>query len=186
MFSGFKPKAAPPPPVNLRPSLDGVSWFQDILTKVESFWAMNPIEPSKRSSFLLNYFRSAIEAGDKGRVYLALEVALQSEGTETAVCLCEMLLVREHDRHQELVRELQLMAEPSAVPYLVKALNSNLSHMVEYNGSGSGVVAKWFSHALLDIGTPEAIEALKALSVHSDTEVRDEMAYRLTKLEGSN
>lgn len=50
----------------------------------------------------------------------------------------------------------------------------------------SGVVAKWFSHALFDIGTPEAIEALKALSAHSETEVRDEMACRLTKLEGSN
>lgn len=32
---------------------------------------------------------------------------------ETAACLCGMLLVREHDRHQELLRELQLVAEPS-------------------------------------------------------------------------
>ncbi|MDT3457453.1 hypothetical protein ROV96_19045 [Stenotrophomonas pavanii] len=186
MFSWFKPKAVPPQPVNPGPSLDGVSWYDDILTKVESFWVVNPIEPSQRSSFLLSYLHSAIEAGDKDRVYLALEVALQSEGTEKAACLCEMLLVREHDRHQELVRELQLMAEPSAVPYLVQAFNSNLDHMVEYNGSGSGVVAKWFSHAFFDIGTPEAIEAIKTLSAHSDTEVRDEMAYRLAKLEGSN
>jgi len=147
---------------------------------------INSTLASRSNKSLLNYLCSAIEAGDKGRVYLALEVALQSEGAETAACLCEMLLVREHDRHQELVRQLQLMAEASAVPYLVEALNSNLDHMVEYNGSGSGVVAKWFSHALFDIGTPEAIEALKALSAHSDTEVRDEMAYRLTRLEGSN
>lgn len=26
--------------------------------------------------------------------------------------------------------------------------------MIEYNESGSGVVAKWFSHALFDVGTP--------------------------------
>jgi len=40
------------------------------------------------------------------------------------------------------------------------------------------VVAKWFSDALFDIGTPEVIEALKAFSVQADTEVREEMAYR--------
>lgn len=50
--------------------------------------------------------------------------------------------------------------------------------MIEYNGSVSGVVAKWFSHVLFDIGTPEAIEALKAFSVQWDTEVREEVAYR--------
>lgn len=51
-------------------------------------------------------------------------------------------------------------------------------YMIEHNGSVSGVVAKWFSDALFDIGIPEAIEALKAFSVHWDTEVREEVAYR--------
>ena len=38
--------------------------------------------------------------------------------------------------------------------------------------------------SLLDIGTPEAVEALRAFSAHSDAEVREEMAYRLAKLKG--
>jgi hypothetical protein len=171
-------------PASVKPNLDAVpSWYQDFLEQVERFWVVNQIEPSKRSSFLLSNLLSAIEAGDKDRVHLILEVALQFDHAEKAVLLCEMLLIKQHYRHQELVRELQLMAEPSAVPYLVKAFTSNLDYMDEYNGSGSGVVAKWFSHALLDIGTPEAIEALRAFSAHSDAEVREEMAYRLTKLE---
>lgn len=72
----------------------------------------------------MNYLRSAIETGDKDRAYLALEVVLQSKGTETAIRLCEMLLVREYNRYQELVRELQLMAEPSADSYLVKQMKT--------------------------------------------------------------
>lgn len=32
MSSWFKPKAAPPQPVDVSPSLDGPPWFQDILT----------------------------------------------------------------------------------------------------------------------------------------------------------
>lgn len=186
MFSWFKRKTPPSHPASVNPSPDGVpAWYRDFLDQVNRFWVANPIEPSKRSSFLLSSLRSAIEAGDENRVHLVLEVALQYEGIEKATCLGEMLLIRQHYRHQELVRELQRMAEPSAVPYLVSALNSNLDHMVEYNGSGSGVVAKWFSHALFDIGTPESIEALRVLSAHSDAEIRKEMTYRLTKLEES-
>ena len=82
--SWFKPKAAPPRSVNVSPNLGGVPPWRRPPPKAEYFWAVSPIEPSKRSSFLLNYLCSAIETGDKDRLYLDLKVVIQSDGAETA------------------------------------------------------------------------------------------------------
>ena len=184
MFSWFKRKTAPPTPSSPSASIpkDATARLEEFEKDVRQFWKVHPVERSERRPYLLTTLRRAIDSRDETLIELVLEVALRSDEPDKVTCLGEMLLVREHYRHQELVRELQLMADPKAVTYLIKALNTNLEHMVNYNGSGSGVVAKWFSHALLDIGSVEAIEALKAFSNHADPEVRDEMLYRLGKL----
>ncbi len=57
--------------------------------------------------------------------------------------------------------------------------------MLEYTCSEPGVIAKWFSHALADINTPESIALIKEIATSGKPEVAEEMAYRLRRLNAS-
>lgn len=91
------------------------------------------------------------------------------------------LLFDEHEHHQPLVRVLQLRASPASVAPLTRALSQGFERYA-YTCSEDGTVAKWFSHAFADIGTPEAIAAIRAFARSDNPELAEEMAYRLGKL----
>lgn len=91
----------------------------------------------------------------------------------------QLLVTPNHYQHQYLLKYLQVLRFKSSIPYLDKALTQGFEY-INYC-SGDGVVAKWFSHALMDIGTIEAIEVLKKHAESSNEEIRDEMQYRLLK-----
>jgi hypothetical protein len=98
-----------------------------------------------------------------------------------AAALNELLLMPGHELHQEVTREIQLFAHPSSVVAIRKILEQGFS-MFEYTCSEDGVIAKWFSHALASIGTPEAIDVIKQFAQSSNDEVAAEMKYRLEKI----
>lgn len=150
---------------------------------VRLFWEKNPCKDTHRSDFLLDQLNNAIATGDEARVDLLVEIAMVDASAENLTTLHEMLLVEGHRHHQEIIRVLQLLARPASIPALRKAFEQGQDHMVDYNGSGYGSVAKWFSHALADIGTPDAIDTLRAFSRYPDEEVANEMLYRLSKVE---
>ena len=54
--------------------------------------------------------------------------------------------------------------------------------MLEYTASDDDVIAKWFSHALADINTPEAIEVIREFSKSANPGIAEEMNYRLEKI----
>jgi hypothetical protein len=70
---------------------------------------------------------------------------------------------------------------PSSVPFIRKVLESKFEG-IPYNGSNSRSMAKWFSWALYSIGTEEAIEVIKDHANSEDEGIREEMRYRLKKL----
>jgi hypothetical protein len=157
------------------------TWYEKHLEAVRTFWERNQVESAYRKTFMLGELQTAIANGDDDRVYLLVDVALVLDDGRVDV-LNEMVLTKAHRRHQEIVKQIQSLASPSSVPYLRRAFEDHLDYMADYNCSGTGVVAKWFSHALFCIGTQEALELLRAWSKHPDSEVRDEMLYRLSKL----
>jgi hypothetical protein len=169
-------------PVNIEGTGAKVSWYERHEAEVNSFWENQVVERGARAEFLVTALRQAILAADADRIYMLIDVALKLPDTEKATLLNEVLVIRGHRRHQEIVRHLQLLASPSSVPFLRQMLDEGIAHMVECSNSESGVVAKWFSHALFSIGTPEAIEVIRQFSAHSDEAVRQEMLYRLSKL----
>lgn len=75
---------------------------------------------------------------------------------------------------------LQHIKSPSSVPFIREILNSNFDYL-QYTYSESGVIAKWFSHALHAIHTEEAIAVIHAFATHPDRGIRDEMRYRLIR-----
>ena len=85
-----------------------------------------------------------------------------------------------HRCHQQVVRRLQELADPSSVPILDAAIRGELE-VYDYTCSEDGVIAKWFSWALFDIGSDEAFAALENLAKHPNEEVAAEMRYRLSK-----
>ena len=55
-----------------------------------------------------------------------------------------------------------------------------------YTCSEDGVIAKWFSWLLADIGTPEALAVLKRFAGDPNPEIAAEMRYRLRRLAGDD
>ncbi len=75
---------------------------------------------------------------------------------------------------------MQTLADPSTVPVLEAANGGDLS-CFDDTCSEDGVIAKWFSWALLAMGGAEAFAALQRLAKHPNEEVAAEMRYRLSK-----
>lgn len=92
----------------------------------------------------------------------------------------QLLLTPNHYQHQYLTKYLQdVLRFESSVSVIDQILTQGFEYMNHY--SEDGVIAKWFSHALMDIGTPEAIAVLKKHAESSNPEIREEMLYRLLK-----
>ncbi len=92
-----------------------------------------------------------------------------------------LLVMRGHELHQEVTREIQLLRSPASVPYIRRVLEDGFQ-MFEYTCSEPGVIAKWFSHALADINTPESIAVIEEFAKSGEPEVAEEMAYRLRRV----
>lgn len=100
---------------------------------------------------------------------------------DRADVLNNLLVMPGHELHQEITREIQKLRSPSSVPYIRRLLIDDF-RMFEYTCSEPGVIAKWFSHALAEIDTPEAIALIKEFAGSSNPEIAEEMTYRLSRL----
>lgn len=153
--------------------------------RVAAFWDEHPTAQAQRSDYLVEQYALAVAAGEEERAEILLGVAMSDEVSPGVDALNRLLLAPGHRGHQELVRCLQDAADPSSVPFLRRAIDEGLQAMVDYNCSGFGPVAKWFSHAFASIGTPDAVAALQHYArSHPESEVREEMTYRIRKAFG--
>ena len=84
-----------------------------------------------------------------------------------------------HDRHQELLLDLQVLRYESSIVYIDRALSESFELFNTY--SEDETVAKWYSHALASIDTVEAIEVLKKHTYSKNEAIAHEMRYRVAK-----
>jgi len=139
-----------------------------------------PLETIKQK--VLREMADAIAKRDWQASYALLDLTRTIEKPEDKADILNSLLVMPgHQLHQEVTREIQNLRSPSSVPYIRQVLTDGF-RMLEYTGSEPGVIAKWFSHALADIGTPESIALIKEFAGFSEPGVAKEMAYRLKRL----
>ena len=130
----------------------------------------------------MNQFNKAVSASERDKTEAVIDAAFQIENVliRTEV-LNEMLVIKEHCKHQEITRELQNIGHPSSVEYIDMVLKDGFEHLA-YNGSESDVIAKWFSHALKSIGTEDTVAIIAKYSQSNDKGIRSEMSYRLSKI----
>ena len=126
--------------------------------------------------------KNAIATKNRLEIEYAISLVFLSRMNEKLIDIYnELVLVKEHRNHQELVWKIQQLKDPSSVPFLQKALATGFDYL-KYTCSDSDAIAKWFSHALFQIGTPEAIQVLKDFSLSEDEGISKEMKYRLAKV----
>jgi hypothetical protein len=127
--------------------------------------------------------RSAIESGDPKKIDACIYSMLASHNkTAFTDLLNELLINPNHTEHQHIAKYLQdYVKSPSTIPFVEKALATHFDYL-EYTCSESGVIAKWFSWLLYDIGTPDAIALMQRYADDPDEGIRNEMRYRLAKL----
>lgn len=126
--------------------------------------------------------RKAIQDKNQEELDSAIDDILDKTDCSNYVdILNELLLVPFHYKHQYIARAIQDLKTPSSVPYIRKILESEFKG-IPYNGSDSYGMAKWFSWALYEIGTKEAIDLMKEFANSTDEGIRYEMNYRLNKL----
>jgi hypothetical protein len=129
--------------------------------------------------------RKAVEKSSLEELDIAVAELLQSKNILShSDLLNELLLITFHRQHQYIARTIQDYKILSSVPFMDKVLESKFAG-IPYTGSDSDSMAKWFSWALYSIGTKEAIEVMKEHANSTDEGIREEMRYRLNKLDSA-
>lgn len=163
--------------------LEDNNWFSSYYAKVETFWASVSIADENKVAYLLNRFQEAVQQNDEDAVELLVDVAFQIENQEIMIeALNRLLLLDGHYQHQMITKTLQDIGHPSSVEFIAQVLELDFKRFA-YTASEDGVIAKWFSHALADIGTVEATALLKRYAQSENQEIATEMQYRLRRIE---
>ncbi len=140
------------------------------------------ITPATVKSFILGEMATAIDGCDWAAWYTLLALTRTIENAEAKADVLNGLLVMPgHTLHQEVTMEIQRLKSPSSVPYIRSVLGGGFDFLA-YTRSDHEVIAKWFSHALAKIGTPDAIAVIKEFSVIGNAGIAEEMNYRLGRL----
>jgi hypothetical protein len=156
--------------------------FEEARNTIRSRSEHAGVSESTAKDFIIGQLAIAIEKDDWYVQATLLEMARSINSPDIkADILNNLLLIPDHSFHQEVAREIQLLGHPSSTAYIEKILSDGFG-IFEYTCSEDGVIAKWFSHALADIGTKEAIQTIQKFALSSNEEIAHEMKYRLEKI----
>jgi len=141
------------------------------------------VDIKKDFDFIRSELQTAIKRGEPDDIQMIISLIwLTGKSSEFLDLLNELLINPNHRNHQQIAKALQDIASPTTIPFVRKALESNFDYL-EYTCSESGVIAKWFSWLLSSIGNKDAINLIEEFSSSSNEGIRNEMLYRLRKLE---
>lgn len=154
----------------------------DYYAKVDAFWGSVNIADENKFTYLMEMFERGVHQSDTDMLEFVADLAFKIENQEIKVSvLNHLLLLDGHYQHQMITKELQDLAHPSSVASIAKVLEQGFKRF-EYTASDDGVITKWFSHALADIGTEEAIALIRQHAQSDNEEIAQEMKYRLRRI----
>ena len=97
----------------------------------------------------------------------------------------KLILEPWHREYEELAHDLQRRKRPESIPILEEAIRKKFDYLESY-GTGTRQFINQCGHALRSIGTEEAIMVIRELSESRDPILKDEMLYRISRIEGRN
>ena len=131
---------------------------------------------------LISKIENAISVNNNDQLqYLLDELELININQDYVDILNQLLLNKNHKSHQFISKRIQTLKSPTSIPYIEKVLQSNFDYL-QYTCSNDDVIAKWFSHALSEIGTKKAINLIEKYSNSENELIKKEMIYRLSKM----
>jgi hypothetical protein len=140
------------------------------------------VAASKVRDFVLAEMSAAGSVGDWETQQVLADLAYAiADPVVRAETLGQLLVMPNHQLHQEIAWEIQQGRFASCLPYIRQMLESKFA-ILEYTCSEHAAITKWFSHALAKIGTHEAIRMIEEFSNSDDPEIAMEMKYRLGRL----
>jgi len=107
------------------------------------------------------------------------------ENNEMLDIIHKLMLEPWHKEYEELAHDLQRRKRPESIPFLKQAIQNKYEYLESYE-TGTRQLINQCGHALKSIGTDEAIRTIKELSKSEDPIIKDEMLYRISKIEGRN
>lgn len=142
-----------------------------------------PVDPRKDESYIAGEVRNAIQKDDPDEIDQSIYLMWLSDNVIAFTDLLNELLINpNHTQHQYVAKVLQDdVKSPSSIPFIEQALATHFDYLA-YTCSESGVIAKWFSWLLYEIGTPEAIAVMQRYAEDPDEGISKEMKYRLAKV----
>ena len=159
-----------------------IDWESGKISK-EEFLAAFPVDIRRDKNYVVSEVEKAVKTGETEELELAINLIWLSDNEADFIDLLHNLLLNpNHRSHQYILKSLQDLRNPKSVPFIKKALKTNFDY-IPYTGSDSYGIAKWFSWALATIGTNEAIDLIKEYSHSEDEGIREEMLYRLKRIE---
>lgn len=143
---------------------------------------LSDFTPPTIKNDLFDQMAAAIADDDWDAAESCFELACSiNDADRKAQVLNGLLAMPGHELHQQVAMEIQRLKSASSVAVIEAVLESGFDYL-QYTCSEDEVIAKWFSHALASIGTPEAIALIRKFAVSDNAGIASEMQYRLQRL----
>lgn len=131
---------------------------------------------------ILEQMAAAIAAADWDAQEAVVDLACGIDDADLkAEALNGLLAMPGHELHQQVTMEIQQLKSASSVSVIEAVLEGGFDYL-QYTCSEDEVIAKWFSHALASIGTPEAIALIRKFAASENAGIASEMQYRLERI----
>jgi hypothetical protein len=152
----------------------------------EEFISKLSFDRTHKDSFIRNIFKDIIQSKNAESVDYGLTLLWILEKDDEFIDIVHQLILESwHGQYENIAHELQRRSNKLSIPFLKLAMQKKYDFLESY-GSGTRQFINQCGHALRSIGTEDALDVIKELSKSNDPVLRDEMLYRISKIEGSN
>jgi hypothetical protein len=131
------------------------------------------------------YFQELIKNKDADGVEDGLPLLFELKNDKYIHLLHQLIMEQWHYRHEDIIHDIQSRKNPASIKFIKQAIQTKFTYLEAYE-TGTRQFINQCGHALASIGTDEAIELIIELSKSNDPILKDEMLYRISRIENRN
>jgi len=152
----------------------------------DDFMDSLPKELFENPDYLRNVFLSVIKEKNSDKLQNALVLLwFTGQEKEQIDILNQLLLEDWHTKYEEIIKEVQKQKNPNSIPFIKEAIQNKYEYLLSYD-TGVRQFINQCGYALNSINTKDSIDVIYELSKSSNFILKDEMLYRVSKINGKN